>query len=358
MARCRLQALAYSRTRRAARCVWPHRLAHLERDVQRVQELEAGGLLACRNHGLGKVHGAGAALAVVLRNHRALGACTPSGEAQAWLLVPLLGCFAGCTGLHSASSSAVDLVQRLEQGASQLGCQKAPLVGPVRHGIGVRVGDNTLRRQLGCVAPTCRQRLLPHHVQLGVGVGGKAVDGHHHGYAKPLGVLDVARQVTAARAHQLQVLWEGGGGGRAHEQKVCVAWAAPRRAASPGQPPANSALVIAQNPMCSKEPFVLASSIDRVHAMPVPAHPNPRHRVSLHSPAPSTQAPHPTPLHPTPPVLYAWSSGLPATTGGPPPCILSARTVATMTMQSGDRPLRARGQPQVGASLCAKAEMQ
>lgn len=72
-------------------------------------------------------------------------------------------------------------------------------------------------------------------------------------------------------------------------------------------------------------------------------------------PAPFNPSP---PPHPTPPVLYAWSSGLPATTGGPPPCILSARTVATMTMQSGDRPLRARGQAQVGASLCAKGEMQ
>mmetsp|Transcript_15187 Transcript_15187/g.37831 ORF Transcript_15187/g.37831 Transcript_15187/m.37831 type:complete len:484 (-) Transcript_15187:508-1959(-) len=46
----------------------------------------------------------------------------------------------------------------------------------------------------------------------------------------------------------------------------------------------------------------------------------------------------PAVTRPTSSVVYAWGSGVPATTGGPPPCIFSARTVATSTTQSGARP--------------------
>ena len=36
--------------------------------------------------------------------------------------------------------------------------------------------------------------------------------------------------------------------------------------------------------------------------------------------------------------LYSFARGRPGTTGEPPPCILSARTVATITAASGFRP--------------------
>ncbi|MNH25556.1 hypothetical protein D3C79_855550 [compost metagenome] len=65
--------------------------------------------------------------------------------------------------------------------------QLAGALAPVGEG----VGD-------GGVTGTGRQRLAGQQIQLGLAVGGEAVDGDHHGHTVTAGVLDMPGEVGAA----------------------------------------------------------------------------------------------------------------------------------------------------------------